>query len=142
MRWRLASPVVKSKDCGASWREFADALDRVRLPTSDTAPRRAIRPPEDAAQTPKNSNTSSVHPEHARRILDACRRLALLSPTDVFFISYRLAGEACGLGHVQGGKYLAELVQSGHLSRVKKAKPSANRRRATRYRLGRAATGA
>ena len=136
--WRLAALVVRSQDRGASWREFVDALDRVRVPTSFTAPRLAIFPYKDADKGPENPNTSCVHSERDRLILAACSRLAALSRDGVFFLSYRLAGEACGLrSHVQAGKRLRGLVAAGCLIVVgKREQPSASRRRATRYRLG------
>ena len=138
--WRLASTVIRSKNRGASWREFVDALDRVRTPISFTAPRLAICPDKDADKGSETTNTSCVHSERDQLILAACRRLAALSSDGVFHLSYRLAGDACGLKHVQAGKRLRGLVAAGGLVVVgKPERPSATRRRATRYRLRTAA---
>jgi hypothetical protein len=73
-------------------------------------------------------------PESWRRLLAIHRELSRLSANGIYFLSYRNAGEACGLTHQAAHTVTAALVTVGAIEIVAKGKAGSNSRKAAEFR--------
>ena len=72
--------------------------------------------------------------ESWRRLLALHRELSRFSANGVYFLSYRDAGEACGVTHQAAHTITAALITVGAIEIVAKGKASLNSRKATEFR--------
>jgi hypothetical protein len=126
--WRMALPVIGTKDFATTLCDFRRAWAAVRVPMSQSRPLMALR---------RGSSVSSEADSRAR-LLNACRELAAETGGE-FYLSARTAGKGIGIGKSRADVLLKELVSSGHLVVFRRGRASRTGRRGTTvYRLGNA----
>lgn len=124
--WRLALPVIGTKDFGTTLADFRRAWADAEVPLSQSRPLRAM------ARGVAKAGTG----DRAAVLLSLCRELAREVGCE-FFLSRRTAAEKSGIPERTVRRLLERLVGSGHLVVVKKGRPSARDRTGTVvYRLG------
>lgn len=121
--FRLATPVIRTKDFDPSFREFRAFWAKTSTPMMNSRPMRKMR---EAVDTAGN---------RTERLLNACRALAMETPDGTFFLSSRATGALLGTCHATARKEIGVLVKTGRLRVVQKGFPSATKRIATRYRI-------
>ncbi|MBA4067939.1 MAG: hypothetical protein C0501_30400 [Isosphaera sp.] len=128
---KLAGGAVGTTDFGTSYRDLCRAWRSARKPVSDSLPLDVM-----------TQAAVLAGPDSYARLAAACRAAAAVVPGGVFHLSCRTAAKAAGVGLKTAAKMLPALVRVGALEVVEKGVPSATRRRATVYRIGKEAGGA
>ena len=122
--WRLALPVVRTKDWGTSWARFRAAWSDCQVPVSASRPLKVMADAAAAATDPE------------AKLRAACRAMAANAPNGTFHLSCRVAAKLCGLEKTQANGLLSGLVAEGFLAVVEPGSRGVLARRATSYRLG------
>jgi len=122
--FRLATPVIRTKDFDTSFRDFRTFWAKTHTAMNCSRPMRKMREAAD------------IGANRTERLLNACRALAMESPDGTFFLSSRAAGGVLGVCHATAQKEIGVLVKAGRIRVVEKAFPSATKRIATKYRIG------
>ncbi len=126
--WRLALPVIGTKEVGVTLAAFRRAWADVRVPLSQSRPVRAM-----ARGVAKARGAGA---DRAGLVLALCRELSAEAGR-TFFLSRRQAATVTGVPETTARRLLERLVASGQLVIVRKGKPSPTGRTGTTwYRLG------
>lgn len=122
--WKLASPVVATKDRETSWADFVTALRNRTSPAGGL--RKALA-----------NRCTSAGGDTAARLRTVCTELAARSPGGVFFLSERMAANAIGVTKTPARRQIEKAVAVGWLEVVKPGTPSRTDRKdsTTWYRL-------
>lgn len=133
----LAAPVVRTKDFGASWKDFTDLWAVVRSPMGSGF-EEAVRAALDGPPPPEAAAFADLPTKRLTAVCAALQRHAGRGP---FFLSCRTAARVAGFtNQMTASRRVKEFVRRGLLEVVEAGRPGRTRRKAGRYRwLGRAA---
>ena len=132
-RFKLARPVIRTKDWKTSWLDFRNAWRNVRPPGG---PDNAMELMRAAAAGELPYTAAGYGDEATRKLLAVCVALASEAAGGDFHMSCRIAQEVCGFGcQMTAARRLAAFVGAGLLELVKPGTGGTSRRLATIYRV-------
>lgn len=128
--WRMALPVISTKDFDESWIDFLNAWDNVKHPLGSSMTRIASGLPDHLI-----TNDASIFGNMGANLLELCIRLDENQKTnwndEPFPLACRIAGDVLGINRNYANSLLSLLTKDGFLVLVTKG----NTAKANQYRL-------